>query len=237
MEQIKRAIIIAAGEGRRLRPVTLTTPKPLIKVNGIRFLDTIIQALKKNGIHEIYIVTGYKKEQFYETFQEDPDITILENPVYQSTNNISSLYVARKKIPGSFIIEGDLIIKNTEIFRPMTEKSGYVASYMEDVPEWALTVQDGRICECNVAGGKNGYRLWGVSMWIQNDGEKLSELVRKQMEEVKDSSIYWDEIALFREKESFDLGIREVGARDIVEIDTFEELLSADSSYHRFEIK
>ena len=64
MEKLKRAIIVAAGEGRRLRPVTLDTPKPLVTVNGTRLIDTSIKALKHHGIHEIYIVTGYKSEQF-----------------------------------------------------------------------------------------------------------------------------------------------------------------------------
>ena len=68
MEELKRAIIVAAGEGKRLRPVSLETPKPLVRVNGTRLIDTEINALKQNGIHEIIIVAGYKKEQFHEEF-------------------------------------------------------------------------------------------------------------------------------------------------------------------------
>ena len=55
---------MAAGLGNRMRPVTLTTPKPLVKVNGVRMIDTVIQGLHENGITEIYIVVGYLKEQF-----------------------------------------------------------------------------------------------------------------------------------------------------------------------------
>ena len=64
MSKVERAIIMAAGLGNRLSPVTLTTPKPLIKVNGYRMIDTAISALHKNGIFEIYVVVGYMKEQF-----------------------------------------------------------------------------------------------------------------------------------------------------------------------------
>ena len=49
MNKVKRAIIMAAGLGTRMKPVTLETPKPLIKVNGIRMIDTVIDALHKNG--------------------------------------------------------------------------------------------------------------------------------------------------------------------------------------------
>ena len=98
MHEVKRAIIMAAGLGNRMRPVTLTTPKPLVRVNGKRMIDTVIEGLHDNGITEIYIVAGYLKEQFYELENEYPGVTIIENPYYESCNNISSLYVARDHI-------------------------------------------------------------------------------------------------------------------------------------------
>ena len=62
MNKAERAIIMAAGLGNRMRPVTLTTPKPLVKVNGVRMIDTVIQGLHENGITEIYIV-GWLSER------------------------------------------------------------------------------------------------------------------------------------------------------------------------------
>ena len=56
MHQVKRAIIMAAGTGSRMRPVTLHTPKPLVAVGGRRMIDTVIDGLHANGIHEIHIV-------------------------------------------------------------------------------------------------------------------------------------------------------------------------------------
>lgn len=64
MNRVKKAIIMAAGKGTRMRPVTLKTPKPLVKVNGVRMIDTVIRGLQNNGIFEIYVVVGYLKEQF-----------------------------------------------------------------------------------------------------------------------------------------------------------------------------
>ena len=104
MSVIKRAIIMAAGLGNRMKPVTLYTPKPLIKVNGKRMIDTIVDALHQNGIYEIYVVVGYKKEQFYEWARDKSGITILENEYFDTCNNISSLYVARDYIGESIIL-------------------------------------------------------------------------------------------------------------------------------------
>ncbi|MBQ5955472.1 MAG: phosphocholine cytidylyltransferase family protein [Firmicutes bacterium] len=234
MEIIDRAIILAAGEGSRLRPVTLTTPKPLVTVNGKRMIDTTVEALKRNSIHEIYIVCGYKSEMFFEAFKEDPDVTVIENTHYLEGNNITSMYAAKDFLPGSFVLEGDIIISNSDILRPEIEKSGYCANYMEEAPEWALKVKDGRIQSCEIKGDKDAYRLWGISMWTREDGERLAELVRAQIEDIKDRDVYWDELALFRFKEQFDLGIREIGENDIIEIDTFEELVEMDPSYEKY---
>ena len=238
MEEIKRAIIVAAGEGSRLRPVTLTTPKPLVPVNGVRMIDTQINALKKNGIHDIYIVTGYKKEQFYETYKDDPDITVMENPYYLQGNNITSLYQAREFLPGAAVLEGDLRITDPDILTAEIEKSCYCASHMNIATEWALTVEDGTIVDCITAGGlEDSYRLWGISMWTYEDGLRLSELIRQQVEDIKDWSIYWDELALFNYKDQFDLGIREISLDSVMEIDSFDELVAIDPSYKEYKME
>ena len=57
--RVKRAIFIAAGFGSRLVPITLNTPKPLVRVNGKRIIDSLLDAVIAAGIEEIYIVRGY----------------------------------------------------------------------------------------------------------------------------------------------------------------------------------
>ena len=116
---------MAAGLGNRMKPVTLDTPKPLIKVNGIRMIDTIVNALHENGINEIYVVVGYKKEQFYEWIEDKDGIKIIENNLYDICNNISSLYVARDYIRNAIILDGDQIIYNKKILNTKIIKSGY----------------------------------------------------------------------------------------------------------------
>ena len=80
MYRVKRAVILAAGTGSRMNPVTLETPKPLIKINGTRIIDTIILGLHKNGITEIYVVAGYMKEKFKILEKEYPGLKLIENP-------------------------------------------------------------------------------------------------------------------------------------------------------------
>ena len=111
----ERAIIMAAGKGKRMQPLTLETPKPLIKVNGVRMIDTIIRGLHANGITEIYVVVGYLKEKFSELPSEYPGLTLIENPYWDTCNNISSLYCAREHLDDCIILDGDQMIYNAGI--------------------------------------------------------------------------------------------------------------------------
>ncbi len=77
---VKRAVIIAAGFGSRLVPITLKRPKPLVVVNGIRIIDTLLDSFINIGIEEIYIIRGYKKEMFDELLIKYPNIKFIDNP-------------------------------------------------------------------------------------------------------------------------------------------------------------
>ena len=234
MHQMKRAIILAAGEGRRLRPVTLEVPKPLIDVNGTRMIDTSIAALRANGIQDIYIVVGYKKEKFHTLYDGSPNIHLIENPYYLQGNNITSMYVARKYLPEAFVIEADIIIRQPDIFNTNLEKSGYMVTWLENASEWLLTIQNGQIIQYEKEGRRPAYQLWGISMWTKDDGEKLSEEIRKEFEEKGNLKVYWDEIALNAVPERYSLGIREIPPSAVCEIDTLEELVQLDNKYQKY---
>ncbi len=123
---------MAAGKGERLHPITLTTPKPLVAVNGKRIIDSVIDSLNRNRIFEIYIVVGYLKEQFNQLTDKYSGITLIDNPYYESCNNISSLYMARKHLEDAVILDGDQIIYNDEILSPEFEFSGYNAVWTDE---------------------------------------------------------------------------------------------------------
>ena len=150
MNKAERAVIMAAGFGSRLMPVTKETPKPLIKVNGVRMIDSVIKALHKNGVNEIYIVVGYLKEKFDVLKREYSGIELIENPYYDTCNNISSLYVAREHLENSLILVGDQIIFIEDVLSPYFEKSGYNSLWTDgETDEWLQQVENGKVVSCS----------------------------------------------------------------------------------------
>lgn len=232
MSRVKRAIIMAAGKGQRMRPITLETPKPLVKVNGKRIIDTVIEALHKNDIYEIYIVVGYLKEQFEILKTVFPNITLIENPYYDTCNNISSLYVAREYLEEAIILDGDQIIYNPAVLTTEFEYSGYNCVWTNTwTDEWFLTTNNGIITSCNRNGGKDGWQLFSISRWTAEDGKKLKKHLEMEFEIEKNCQIYWDDVAMFCYPNEYVLGIQKMNKEDVLEIDSIEELMKIDSSY------
>ena len=235
MHTVKRAIIMAAGIGKRMQPVTFETPKPLIRVNGIRIIDTVIQGLNSNNIFEIYVVVGYMKEKFYSLEKEYPGVKIIENPYYNTCNNISSLYMVRDHIDDALILDGDQMIYNAAILQPEFERSGYNCVWTDtDTDEWLLTVENGIVKSCSRSGGKDGWQLYSISRWTTQDGKKLKKHLELEFELKKNQQIYWDDIALFCHPEDYHLGIQEMNHKDVIEIDSIYELAQLDNHYKKY---
>ena len=74
------AVLMAGGKGERLRPLTLTVPKPLLEVGGRPIIDYNIEELRRCGIRNIYVTVNYLREQIIEHFSGDGDVTCVEEP-------------------------------------------------------------------------------------------------------------------------------------------------------------
>ena len=226
----KRAVFIAAGFGSRMVPITLNTPKPLVRVHGVRIIDRLIDACLAAGIGEIYIVRGYLAEQFDQLLYKYPMIRFLENPAYNEANNISSAMIARYLLSNAYVFEADLVISNPAIVTKYHYTSDFLGIRKERTDDWCFLVKDGIITEQRV-GGTDCWQEVGISYWNEADGHRLSQDIAEVYATPGGKERYWDQVPICYKKEHYAVEIRECFDEDIVEIDTFRELKAIDKTY------
>lgn len=226
----KRAIFIAAGFGSRLVPITFNTPKPLVRVHGVRIIDHLIDACLEAGINEIYIVRGYLADQFDQLLYKYPMIKFLENPVYNEANNISSSMVARYMLSNAYVFEADLLLSNPKIITKYHYTSDFLAIKKERTDDWCFEVKDGIITKEKV-GGVDCWQMVGISYWNENDGHRLSQDISDVYAAPGGKERYWEQVPLVYKKDHYKVEVRVCKDEDIVEIDTFRELKAIDKIY------
>lgn len=234
--KVRKAVIIAAGFGSRLVPVTLDTPKPLVKVNGVRIIDTLLDALYAKDIKNITIVVGYKKEQFQQLLEKYPTLKFIENPIYNESNNISSIYAARDIIDRCYICEADLVVSNPEVITKYQYASNYLGAYVSETDDWCF-FKKGNFIDRVAIGGENCWHMIGISYWDEEDSKKLREDVVKVFNSRGGKEKYWDNVPLTVCKKDFKIEVRDCIKSNVTEIDNFSELCIIDPSYKNYKNK
>ena len=228
--RVKRAVIIASGFGSRMVPITLNTPKPLVRVKGSRIIDSCLDALKEAEINEVYIVRGYLGEQFDQLLYKYPNIKFIENPMYNEANNLSSIVCAGDLLQNSYIIEADLLVYNKKLIKKYQYASNYLGIPVERTDDWCFTLEDGIIKKMAI-GGKNCYQMVGISYWTKEDGKKLFLDAKEVFNSPGGKERYWDQVPLEYCIKNYEVEVRKCSFDDIIEIDTFNELKKIDDTY------
>lgn len=200
---IMKAVILAAGLGSRLRPITDEVPKCMVPVNGIRIIDKQIDNLLQNEISEIYVVDGYKAEILASHLKEIyPQVHIVSNPRYSETNNMYSLYLTAQYVKGdefllmnsdvyydSNIISG--MLKGSDLSKIACDKSGYMEESMK------ITLEGDKIN--HISKKISSKEHYAVSIDVYRISKRDSELLFKEIEEtilVRKDENSWTEVAL-----------------------------------------
>lgn len=156
-----KALILAAGLGTRLAPITDTCPKSLVPVNGKPILLKQIENLNENGVTDITIISGYKAEVLREIVQNNyPEINIIESVDYATTNNMYSAYLARN-------------VMNNESFLMMNADVYFDASVIQNLLEFeaenAIVTDIGRYLEESMKVVEADERITKISKEIKQE--------------------------------------------------------------------
>ncbi|MEG1517386.1 MAG: sugar phosphate nucleotidyltransferase [Raoultibacter sp.] len=228
--RVKRAVLIAAGFGSRLVPITLNTPKPLIRVHGQRIIDSLLDAVYAAGIEEVYVVRGYLAEQFDQLLYKYPHLKFIENPMYNEANNISSICVAKDLLANTYILESDLLLYNPKLITKYQYASNYLGVPVEVTDDWCFETRRKIITNLAV-GGRDCHHMFGLSYWTEEDGKKIAEDAVATYEMPGGKERYWDEVPLRYFAQNYRVHVRECSFDDIIEIDTYRELQELDPAY------
>ena len=213
------AIILAAGMGTRLRPLTNDKPKCLVEVNGVPMVERQIQFLKEKGINDITLISGYKANAL-DYLKGKYGVDIVFNDRYETCNNINSLYIVKDRFHDTYILEGDVYMDKNILLSEVSQ-STYFARKKKYENEWGLEVDaNNKLTHINIGNGE-GYLMSGISYWKGDDCKKIVA----HMEDIyatKDyTNLYWDNMVLDVYPQ-LDSCVREIDG--VYEIDTPEEL-------------
>lgn len=229
------AILMAAGLGTRMRPLTERMPKPLVKVKGVPMIETVIEGLKDRGIDEITVVTGYLGDMFSGLTSKYPGLSVVSNPDFETVNNISSIKAVTGILRGhnAFICEADLFVSDRSILSAHLNKSCYYGKFVKGHSEDWVFDQDasGRITRVGKI-GDDCYNMCGIAFFTSKDSTIIADAIDERYSRPGYEDLFWDDV-VNENLDKLDLTVHPVMDDQIVEIDSIEELYAVDPDYEK----
>lgn len=229
MTRVDNAVIMAAGTSSRFAPLSYERPKGLIEVKGEILIERQIRQLQEAGIHDIYVVTGYKAEEF-EYLHEKYGISLIHNPDYDSRNNNASIKAAEHILRNTYVCSADNYF-NQNPFEESVNSAYYAAVYADGpTNEWCLeTDENGWISKVTI-GGENAWYMLGHTFWDENFSDTFIKILNRVYDEPSSVNKLWENIYM-EHLDELHMKMRKYPNDFIFEFDTLDELRTFDRSY------
>ena len=219
----KQAVILAAGFGMRMIPINMETPKALIHVHGEVLIERLIRQLHQVGIHQIYVVVGFMKEQF-EYLIDEFGVELVVNPDYAASNNLHSLNLVREHLCNTYILPCDIWCRTN----PFREEELYSWYLVKDSESCKSEVRINRKQELvRIPLGEPGNPMIGISYLTASDGQWVEQRIAELAGQPDSIGAFWEE-ALYQNGK-MKVCARSFPTADAVEINTYEQLRELDT--------
>lgn len=235
-------VILAAGVGSRLRPITEKKPKCLVKVAGKPLLEYQLDAYRAAGINEVIVIVGYEGGAIrdYLKHVKDMKVLVVENREYEETNNMYSLYLVREHLHGKpfFLNNADLAVDREIILRMAEDKRPDLIAvdkglYNEESMKLKVN-ESGQVTDISKQLQKD--EAYGCSIDFYKFSRESAEVFMAQVIEIieqQKNRKEWTELAMSRLLQSGALAMEPLDIGEIrwVEVDNFEDLAIADAVF------
>lgn len=223
----KNAIILAAGFGMRMVPISTEIPKGLLEVHGEPLIERTIRQLHEAGIREIYVVVGFMKEK-YEYLIDGFDVTLIVNPEYAAKNNLHSLKRALRHLSNSYIIPCDIWCDQN----PYRRRELYSWYMVSDLVDNDSSVRVNRKMELvSTPALTGGNAMVGISYLLEEQAAVVRKRIEAYSQDPRCDGYFWEE-ALYQDdknqKDKMIVTARVVHTADVMEINTYEQLRELD---------
>ena len=179
-------VILAAGMAKRLRPLTDTMPKCLLKVGGCTLLERTVDAMRLAGIGEFVVVTGYRGEMIRE-FLGSEGFTFLHNADYEHNNNIYSLWMAGEVVRGKdfLLMDSDILCDPAAVVRISSEPVSALAVNRHELGDEEMkVVVDGDMRITEISKTCRPEDAMGESVGIEKITAEYSEALYKELDQM-----------------------------------------------------
>jgi CTP:phosphocholine cytidylyltransferase-like protein len=229
MHKVDNAVIMAAGTASRFAPLSYERHKALITVKGEVLIERQIRQLKEAGVPEIYIVTGYKSEQF-EYLKEKFGVHLVHNSEYLVRNNNSSIYAVKDILKNTYLCSSDNYFSENP-FECEVEDCYYAAVYADgETKEWCMDYDENGIITDVTIGGKNAWFMLGHTFWDETFSKRFVEILEKEYDDPETVDLLWESIYINHINE-LKMKIRKYSDQVVFEFDTLDELREFDKTY------
>lgn len=227
--RVENAVIMAAGTSSRFAPLSYEMPKGLIAVKGEVLIERQIRQLKEAGINDIYIVTGYKAEEF-QYLGEKFGVHLRRNPFYDTRNNNASIRVVEDILSNTYVCSADNYFSRNP-FGPEAESAYYAAVYSNGpTNEWCLeTDKDGWITSVRI-GGRDSWYMLGHTFWDTDFSHNFVRILNDVYDEPSTADKLWENIYI-EHLDQLHMKMKKYPSDFIFEFDTLDELRRFDTSY------
>lgn len=239
-EHVTTALLLAAGIGSRLYPLTQNEPKCLTVVNGMSILERLISSLNQHGFKRLVVVTGHlgnRIRAFLGNQVGDIAIDYIFSPLYKTTNNIYSLWMARKVINEPFLLlENDLVFDESLLDAMLYPDRIAVAKVQPWMNGTCVTINQSQQVKAFLAGnadsfGEIKYKTVNICSISLNSWHCIVKRLDKHISDGKVNDYYETVFAEMIADGSLAFKIVSFDGKPWYEIDTIEDLAEAEKLF------